>query len=208
MNATRPVRAGAVVLAAGLSRRMKGIDKLLLAVDGMPLVRRSVTVLREAGLAPLVVVTGPQSHRVAALFADTGVRVVHNASQDEGLQTSVLAGLRSLVAEAVDAVLVAPADQPLLTADDIRSLLAAWRDRPLGTAIVVPWYQGERGNPVVFDLALIPDILTGEGGARGYIDRHPDRVHRYDAANDHFCADLDTREDLARLRERVDIIDA
>lgn len=190
---------------------MDGEDKLLLPVQGTPLVRRTFLALREAGLDP-VVVTGHRPDRIHAILNDLRITFAHNPDYARGQQSSVLIGLAA-VPTGVDAVIVALADLPLLSAADIRLLMQAYGSRAPGRAILVPVHQGVRGNPVIFDSALIPDILTGSrndpvgtgrNGARAYIDRHPHLVQWLETPNDAFCIDLDTREDLEALRVRLD----
>lgn len=195
----------AVLLAAGESRRMRGLNKLLLTIDGVALVRRQVDTLVAAGLAQVVVVLGHQAQRVEPLLPREGVIVVRHAGYALGQQGSVLAGLAALPADA-DPVLVVLGDLPLLEAADVRALLSAWAARPTGCRILVPWHDGQRGNPVVVDAWVVREVLArGDtaGGLRGYIDANRQAVARFDATSDHYTCDLDTPEDIERLERRI-----
>src|ERR1700761_3262483 len=86
----------AVVLAAGLSRRMGAANKLLLPVGGQPLVRRVVSTIASLPFAEIVVVTGHQVDQVVIALAGLPVRVVHNTRYEEGQMTTVRAGLAAL----------------------------------------------------------------------------------------------------------------
>ncbi|HWS73998.1 MAG TPA: nucleotidyltransferase family protein [Quisquiliibacterium sp.] len=224
MTARGP-RVAAVLLAAGESRRMGGIDKRLLTLDGVPLVRRWLDVFRGAGITDVVVVLGHEPQRVRPLLEGSGATVVVNPGYRRGQQSSVLAGLAALPG-GIDAVLVALVDLVLVDAQDLRELIDAFVARPAGTAIVVPFHRGSRGNPVIVSAEVASAVASGHelaapggdpraaspdpssagpepGGLRAYLQSHPGEVHRHEAGNDHFVVDLDTREDIARLERRL-----
>jgi molybdenum cofactor cytidylyltransferase len=197
------VRVAAIVLAAGESSRMQGINKLLIEVNGVPLIRRTLIGLSGAGVDEVVVVLGHEAQRVQPLVEDFPLTVVVNPDYHEGQMTSVECGLRALTEE-FNAVLVAVADQPLLSAGDIGDLIGAYKKRSHGS-IVVPIYQGQRGNPIIFDYALRDEMLSGGRnlGCANLIAENPELVVAAEMQNDHFTTDLDTRDDLARLKARL-----
>lgn len=189
----------AIVIAAGSSRRMGGVNKLLLPVAGVALVRRSVMLY--AGLAsPVTVVVGHQRDRVVAALAGLDLRIVDNADGGPDQQQSVALGL-SAAELAGRGLLVALADQPLLEPADIEALIAFF-DAEGGEKICIPAHHGDRGNPVLFPAAIARRLRDEGGGARRFIDAHPDRVAWFAAGNDHFTADVDTPADAERLLGR------
>jgi CTP:molybdopterin cytidylyltransferase MocA len=141
-----------------------------------------------------------------ALESIPGLHLVRHEGYRDGQQSSVQAGVRALrsLIGAAEAVAVVLCDQPLLEPSDFLWLRKAWARREPSCAALIPVHQGQRGNPVVFGRDCLEEILAedAEGGARRFIERHPSRVRRIEAPNDHFCVDLDTREDLARWRAR------
>lgn len=198
-------RVGAVLLAAGESRRMRGVNKLLLRIDGVPLVRRQIDVLRAAGIAEIVVVLGHEAQRVEPLVADAGVVVVRHDAYRLGQQGSVLAGLAAL-SDRADPVLVVLGDLPLLETGDLRALLCAWHRRVDGCRAMQPEYEGARGNPVVVERGVAHEVLAqgdAVAGLRGYLDAHRGAVARFRAPSDHYTFDLDTPEDIDRLERRL-----
>ncbi len=187
----------AILLAAGRSRRMAGVNKLLLPVDGVAMVRRSALLYRALGMR-LTVVTGPDNRDVAAALSGVEFQLVVNPDADDGQQTSVRAGLLATPLLAPGAV-VALADQPLLTAADIGALASEFAGHA-GARMCVPRFGGKRGNPVIFPAAVVRCLR--EPGAlppRAFIDAHPELVCWFEAANDHFTRDVDTPEDAAEL---------
>jgi xanthine dehydrogenase accessory factor len=197
-----PLRFSAVVLAAGLSRRMGARNKLLLPMAGEPMIRRVVESVLGAGFVEVVVVTGHQAdevRRALAPLVPAGVRLVHNERFDSGQVSSVRAGLAALE-QTVDAVAVCLGDQPLVGSADLLALSAAYRERPHGS-ILVPMRGEERGNPVIVDWSSVRDTLERglDFGCRHYIDQHPERVYRWSAPSDHFFRDVDEPADYQAL---------
>lgn len=189
-------RASAIVLAAGLSRRMGPRNKLLLPVDGEPLIRRAVGRVLGAGVVEVVVVLGHAAAEVAlALEGLDGLRSVLNPDYEKGQVSSVRAGLAAL-AKPVDAVMICLGDQPLLTSADLRALLAAYAQRPHGS-ILVPFRGERRGNPVVVDWDSARETLERgtNFGCRHFIEQHPERVYRWPAHSEHFVRDMDEPAD-------------
>jgi molybdenum cofactor cytidylyltransferase len=198
-------RAAAVLLAAGESRRMGGINKLLVEVDGVPMVRRMVAAIRGAGVGEIVLVLGHQADRIEPLVRDLGVTLLRHAGYAKGQQGSVLAGLRALSA-AADPVMVVLGDLPLLEPADITALLAAFAARPPGARVLVPRHEGRRGNPVVVERWVADRVRAeqdADAGLRGFIDAHRDIVASFDAPSDHYVFDLDTPADIERLERRI-----
>ena len=197
------LKIAAVVLAAGQAQRLGGQPKPLLRVDGVPLIRSLAQALDEAGVAQTVVVTGHRADEIEAALAGAPARCVHNPDYADGPGTSLRSGLAALPA-ALDGILVALADQPLLTAADIAALLEAFAHR--GDAdIVRPRARQRLGNPIVMAASLRATVTAGppQAGARHWMDRNPARVAYLDTVCEHYFIDIDTPEDLCRLRQQT-----
>jgi molybdenum cofactor cytidylyltransferase len=190
------LNAVAVLLAAGLSRRMGERNKLLIDIGGEPLVRRTAKTYLDAGVG-VHAVLGYEAELVRKALEGLPVSFVYNARFEEGQPASVRAGIDS-VAGGYDAVLVALSDQAALRPSDILSLLSAFAQSG-GGKIVVPYYEDRRGNPVVFPAALIADMQAAgrQAAVRAFIDQNPQLTLRYAAATDRFTIDIDTPDDLA-----------
>ena len=194
----------AVVLAGGESRRMSGIDKRLIEIDGEPLLRRWPALLAAAGIREIVVVVGYDADRVARLLDGLPVRIVRHADWALGQQGSVRAGLAALSPQA-RAAMVVLCDLALIDAADLRWIVDAFERRPAGRDVVRPVHAGQRGNPVVVSREVVDAVLAdpGDAGLRGFIEANPGRVLRVEAPNDHFVFDLDTPQDIERLESRL-----
>jgi molybdenum cofactor cytidylyltransferase len=190
---------GAVLLAAGAGERMGRRPKATLLLGGVPLIRRQLIALSGAGVDEVVVVLGHHAEQIEPLVADFPVTLARNPDPDAGQVSSLRIGLDAL-SRRVDAVLVALADQPLISTDDITALIGAFKRRG-DHAVVVPQVDGEPGNPVMFTADVRDAILAGDAnvGCRQWRAAHPDQVLRYETTNRHYRIDLDTPDDLLRF---------
>lgn len=195
----RAPRVLALVLAAGQSRRMGAVNKLLAPVHGVPMVRASVSAVLGSAIERVRVVTGHEQGRVQAALAGLDVELVHNPRYAQGLSTSLARGLADLAAD-VDAVLVCLADMPRVRARHVERLLAAF-DPVEGRAICVPTHRGKRGNPVLWDRRLVPEMVEvrGDVGARHLIGEHQDLVCEVEMDDDGVLLDVDSPQALASL---------
>lgn len=185
----------AVLLAAGLARRM-GRQKLLLQLQGKPVVRWSVEHI-VSHVEDVVVVTGPDDTAIRQALEDLAVRFVVNPRPQDGQGTSIAAGVAALKPWTT-AALIALGDQPRMPAAVVPALLEALRRS--GKAIVAPVYQGVQGTPVVFSSEIFAELraLKGDAGARAVVNANPERVETvaFDLA---MPPDVDTPEDYAKL---------
>lgn len=193
----------AILLAAGESRRMGSVNKLTLQVGSTPLLRRTAEILLGASLVEIVVVLGHQSALIRPLLDGLPLRMVENPHFRDGPATSVQSGLQAL-REPCEGIMVCLSDQPLLDTADIDTLIRAFRcDCP--RPVLVPTYQGRRGNPVVVDRRHLQSVLDGRLNSkiRPLIALDPNLVWQFPMDSDHCVFDLDTEKDYAELLSRV-----
>lgn len=153
----------AVILAAGASRRL-GRPKQMVLVDGETLLRRTV----KAALAccsPVLVVVGARGREVAASLAGMPVQVVDNPGWEEGMASSIRAGVRALPPDS-PAALFLVCDQPAVDGALVGRLLEIRRHHP--EAVVACAYGNTRGTPSLFPARCFPQLLLlrGDRGAR------------------------------------------
>lgn len=192
-------QVAAIVLAAGGSTRM-GQFKQLLPIGGQFLVRRVTEAVCAVDLAQVVVVVGAQAEAVTKALAGLPVDIVVNEAWAAGMSTSIKAGLRALHSE-VQATLIVLADQPTLTPNLLKALVD--RYHATGAHIIAPFYQGRRGNPVLFDRALFPELLAVEGdqGGRALLIRHQHEIECVEIDDPAVILDVDTRQDYEKAQE-------
>jgi molybdenum cofactor cytidylyltransferase len=196
----RAPRVAALVLAAGLSSRM-GLNKLLAPVKGKPLIRRTVEAVRAAHVDPVIVVTGHEAEGVKTALAGLDVTYAANPHYEEGLSTSLRAGLMAVPASA-DAAFVLLGDMPEVSSGLIDRMIAAFSPED-GRAICVAASNGKRGNPVLWARRYFAEMesVTGDTGAKHLIAMNEDAVCEIEA-DDSVLRDIDTPEALAALRSR------
>ncbi|MGW3623102.1 nucleotidyltransferase family protein [Streptomyces sp. NPDC000880] len=195
-----PIVAG-LLLAAGGGRRLGGRPKALLEHRGRPLVEHAVRVLREGGCGPVYVVVGAAADRVRKEGDLSGCVLVDNAGWEEGMGSSLRAGLESLAlaATAADAALVLLVDQPGIGAAAVARVRSAYRSRD---SLAAAAYEGERGHPVLFGAHRWKDIAAsavGDRGARAYLKEHEASLALVECGDIAEVYDIDTEQDLAHL---------
>ena len=193
----RPKRVAALVLAAGRSRRMAPLNKLLVpGDDGVPMVARVVDNALASHARPVVVVTGHERERVEAALAGRPVLFAHAEDYAEGLSASLKAGLAAMP-PGLDGVVVCLGDMPLVAGPMIDRLIAAF-DPEEGRAIAMPTFRGKQGNPMLWSMEFLPEMMaiTGDVGARHLVGKHADRVVDVEVADDAVLKDFDTADAL------------
>ncbi len=187
-------KLGGIILAAGLSSRMKDF-KPLLKIGNMPMISWVVSMMQYAGAEPIVVVTGYKSEEVECILKNSSVIFVHNPNYNNTQMIhSLILGLKELK-DVCNRIIITPADVPLIKHDTIENIVKADGD------FVRPLFNGVPGHPVVLSSHLIPMIerYNGNGGLRGAIEQNNVEIH--DVKVDDKCVifDCDTKEDYEEI---------
>lgn len=187
-----------LLLAAGASSRMRGRDKLLEPVGGMPLLRRTAQAARESGAGRVIVVVPPDAPEREQALAGLKVEVIRCPLWREGMAASLRRGLAALP-EATDAVIVALADMPDITPEHFNRLIAAFSPadgREICRALAE---DGQPGHPVLFGSRFFESLaaLQGDTGARELIRSMPEFVADIPTPGQGAAIDLDTPEQFA-----------
>ena len=195
--ATNPLRIGAIVLAAGASRRM-GRNKMLLTLDGEPLVRRAARRAHAAGFSPVIVVIGNEAEQVRATLAGVECTCVENPEFAGPTTSSLHVGLRQLPDD-VTAVVVILADMVHVTEAMLQAMLETARTSE--APLVVSQYGETIAPPLLFRRPLFAELLAwrGEGAGKQVVQRHRAEAAIVDWPSA-ALVDVDTPEDWARLR--------
>jgi molybdenum cofactor cytidylyltransferase len=153
-----------VVLAAGMSERMQGRNKLLMRVNGRALVSRSLDAVRDIEARRKILVTGRDGEEVARL-AECGAdwTLIANTEPDRGMSHSLKLALRAAVP--CQAALIVLADMAFVEAHVVEALLKAFKPEAYAC---IPAYDGQWGNPILLGPQAITDCeeLSGDKGAR------------------------------------------
>ena len=212
----QPGSAAAVVLAAGMSRRMAAaVPKQLLCIAGKPLLEHALKSIRAAGISEIVLVLGAEADAIQRQVQLDGARVVINPDYQQGMGTSLRAGLGAL-SSAAGAALIVLADQPFVQPETLQRLIVfheqshhqqsshaqSLYEQPRAQ-IVLPLYRGFRGNPVLLDRSVFAEVmgLSGDVGCRAIFGSHTEGIHKLEVDDPGILLDIDTEDDLARVSE-------
>jgi molybdenum cofactor cytidylyltransferase len=195
-----PFHFGCILLAAGASKRM-GQPKQLLPIAGRPLIAHVAAAALASSAWPVVVVLGADAEKIRPALAGLPLLIAQNHSWPEGLASSIRTGLIMLenFSQALDAVLIAPADLPAFSADAIARLVAALRAGH--HSIAAARHAGRLGSPALFSRVHFATLhaLRGEEGARALLMTHANTVAAVDLPE--LALDLDTPDDYERFRQ-------
>ncbi|MBU3606780.1 nucleotidyltransferase family protein [Polynucleobacter sp. MWH-Creno-3A4] len=200
-----PLRLAVLLLAAGEGSRLGSIPKGLLKKDGQSLLRRFFQAIKPFSLAEFLVITGFHAPAIESELAllqnemNLHASVIRNSHPQQGQSSSVRLGIESLRGD-YDALLIALSDQPEISNTDITALLNQFEGRDVGSEIILPIIDGQRGNPVVFSRKAIGEILAVPGMVcRAYMDAHPELVQAFETHRAAYILDVDTEADIQKL---------
>lgn len=186
----------AIVLAAGQSQRMGRENKLLALIDGRPMISHAVQAALDSQASETIVITGHERVEVEEALSGADLTFVHNPEFEQGLSTSLKAGLAE-VSEEADGIIILLGDMPDVTSRHVDKIIASYNATE-AREICVPMMHAKRGNPVLFGSRFFSEImdLSGDVGARHLIGENSDVVVEVDLDDPAILTDLDTQEAL------------
>ena len=195
-------KTAAIILAAGQSRRMGEVNKLTAELNGQAVIRHVADGIEESDINSVCVVTGHAPEEVQNVLSEFDFAFVHNSQFQEGLSTSLAAGVASLD-EDVSHALILLGDMPFITDAMINQLLEAGKNNP--GSIIVSTIAGKRGNPVLWPRVFFEELcsISGDVGARHLIGQHRDMVVEVELG-EAAGLDLDTPAALQAAKKRFD----
>jgi molybdenum cofactor cytidylyltransferase len=193
------MRISAIILAAGGSSRM-GRPKQLLPLGASTVLAKTIETVRSAAVDELVLVLGAHAEAIRQQLPPEGLKVVMNPAYQQGMATSLCAGLAA-VDEQSDAALIVLGDQPFIRPQTFNQIITEYRRAR--AQIIIPTCQGNRGNPVLLDRALFPEVMALEGdiGCRAIFPNHLEEIVKVEVEDAGILQDLDRPEDYDRLKE-------
>lgn len=191
-------KVSGVLLAAGASERFGDRNKLLIEIDGVPLIRRVAEHLLASRLAETVVVTGFEPDNIKNALAGLDLRIAHNPDFQSGMASSLKCGIAAVDGAASGAMIVL-GDMPGVTTSLVDRLLDAFENEG-GDKITFPVDESRRqGNPVIWPRRFFADMssITGDKGAKALIAANRDAVLEVTVDERAAFKDIDTRSDLS-----------
>lgn len=187
---------GTVILAAGESKRM-GVQKLLLEINGKPMIEHVIESFKGI-VDEIIVVLGHRPEKLIPALEKLGVKWTINFNYQDGMTSTFKEGLKEL--ENFDAVFLALGDQPFLDRNFLNKAIESWKS---GAKVVSPIFRGKKGHPVLFDRSLFGEILSLEKNQfiRDVIHKHRENLCVIESG-EWAITDIDTKEDLEAIRQR------
>ena len=189
-----------IILAAGKSTRM-GKQKLRMPLGQRSMIEHTVDNYLNSKVDEVIVVVGHEADEINQLLAHKPVTIVYNPRYNDGIGTSISAGIQH-IQESTHIIVIALADQPYIRSDLINYLVDIHRDSKKG--ITVPVYKGTRGNPAIFSSSYKKELLElqGDTGGRQVTDRHPDDIFEVDIEFEEVTIDIDTIDSYYKAIDR------
>jgi len=187
-----------IVLAAGGSTRMGQKNKLILHVNGMSIISSTVGAAVESSLDPVRVVLGNDSNTVKRELINYPVSFIHNNNWMEGMATSIVSGMENLDSDGIMFIL---GDMPFISSKIINQLVQQFDSNK----IIVPFNNGERGNPVIFPSHLFSELkkISGDRGAKPLIQKYNEDVKEVPIQSKAIFQDIDDREELMNVNDQI-----
>jgi molybdenum cofactor cytidylyltransferase len=177
-----------------------GEPKQLVTLDGRPLLAHTLENLRAARVDTIVLVLGFAAEAIRAKVDLHGVKVVENKDYEQGMGSSLRAGLFALDSS-IDASLMVLGDQPFVRSQTFNEIVERYQQSE--AQIVIPTYRGFRGNPVLLDRSVFAEVmaLNGDVGCRAIFGNHSSGIAKVPVDDIGVLLDIDSRQDLVKARE-------
>jgi molybdenum cofactor cytidylyltransferase len=198
MEGRRHSRIGAVILAAGKSTRM-GEPKQLLKLGGKSLLEHTLSSVRAARISDVILVLGFAAQTISHQVTAEGIKVIVNDAYRQGMGSSLRVGLSALD-PLMDAALMVLADQPFVRPETLDQIIDQYQQ--CSAQIVIPMYRGFRGNPVLLDRSVFPEVmaLSGDIGCRAIFGDHLEGIVKAPVDDIGVLLDIDSKDDFAKLQ--------
>lgn len=192
----------AILLAAGESKRMGEQDKLFLKYKGNWIINHVMQNLWASRKSELVIVMNNNDNDLLNGQRSEEIQVVVNPDYKRGMTTSIQAGVNA-ASRSATGYMICLADQPLMKADEYNEIMERFellvKHDP--KSIVVPFYEGQKGNPVIFSEVHREAILNHQEmeGCKQIVQTNKQHVYKVEMHSDHILRDVDTPEDYEGL---------
>ena len=184
----------AILLAAGQSKRMDGENKLTKEIQGTPLIKLSVKNIIASSIDELIIVLGHQKEIIEKLIdKNEKIKFVFNKNFEKGMASSIKIGLNNL-SEKTEAFFICLGDMPMVNSNIYNQLINSRNQKN----IIVPTYNGQQGNPVLFDKSMKEKIMAiqGDVGAKKILKLNRDTILNVEVGNQSIRKDFNTKDDF------------
>lgn len=195
----------AIVLAAGMSRRMEGENKLLLPFGDKTMLETTLDQILASDVGEVVVVTGHEVERVREVLKNRAVKTAFNPDFTAGMTSSIQTGVRVASPE-TEGFMICLSDMPLIDSAIYRQLAGVFFEKikTEQRVIIQPAFENTPGNPVIFSAFFKNEILALEHpeGCKPVVQANREFVMRVPVSNDAILRDADTRADFEKVKKK------
>jgi molybdenum cofactor cytidylyltransferase len=194
----------AIFLAAGLSSRMEGENKLLMTLNGKTILQLTLESILASEVREVIVVVGHQQENVRETIERNKypVRIVENGYYKSGMTSSIQAGIRH-ASEFCEGYIICMGDMPLLETRHYNSVILGFRKSFIfqKDCIIIPFFDGRRGNPVIFSSVYKSELLAHKKpeGLKEVIEKYPEKVSKIPMETKIRILDIDKKEDYLAM---------
>ena len=184
----------AILLAAGQSKRMNGENKLTREIQGVPLIKLSVKNILASSVNELLIVLGHQKEIIEKLIdKNEKIKFVFNKDFESGMASSIKTGLNHL-SKNTEAFFICLGDMPMVNHNTYNQLIKSKDNKE----IIAPTYEGQQGNPVLFDKSMKKKIMiiTGDVGAKKILELNKDKILNLEMNNESITIDFNTKDNF------------
>ena len=186
-----------ILLAAGLSKRMNGENKLTKKIQGIPLIKHSVKNILASSIDELIIILGYQKEIIEKLI-DKSVKIkfIFNKDFESGMASSIKTGLNNL-SEKTESFFICLGDMPMVGHGVYNQLIKSKDNKE----IIVPIYKGQQGNPVLFNKSMKEKIMgiTGDVGAKKILELNKDKILNIETNDQSVVKDFNTKDNFNSL---------
>ena len=187
----------AILLAAGQSKRMDGENKLTKKIQGVPLIKHSVKNILAASIDELIIILGYQKEIIEKLIdKNKKIKFVFNKDFESGMASSIKVGLNHL-SKNTEYFFICLGDMPMVNSDIYNQLIKSRNQKN----IIVPIYNGQQGNPVLFDKLMKEKVMdiTGDVGAKKILELNKDKILNLEINDQSIARGFNTQDDFNSL---------
>jgi len=186
-----------IILAAGQSKRMREMNKLLIKIDNQTMIEKIVDISLKSSANNTIVVLGYENDILQRILDNKKITTIVNKEYLKGQSSSLQLGISALP-EDCDAALIMLGDMPNINSRLINQLIENYNPND-NKSIIIPTYKNKKGNPVLIDREFFPDILSikGDKGAKDIIKVNKNYIKELPQKNSTIVEDIDTKDDLA-----------
>jgi len=194
----------AIILAAGLSSRMNGENKLTKKINGIPLISHTIKNILGSAVDEIVIVVGYEEDILKSLIEkNKKIKIIYNKNYNSGIASSIKIGLKNISTK-TEAFFISLGDMPNVN-QNIYNKLIKVRDKynkklkiKYKKEIIIPTYQGKNGNPILFSKYMKKKIMKieGDAGAKSLVELNMNKILKVPFKNDAIILDFDKPEDF------------